>query len=234
LKIAVFSSVRDPAALALITALLEAEINVEVPWVFRDRIVSSTDEELKRVLKKHNIPLFSYDSIGFEPELRKSHREEWGVSYDREVVRVLQGAEQPEIVVLLGYMWKLSEVLCNLYSMLNLHPSLPGKYQGTWKQVTWKVFDNGDEITGSMFLWVTKELDGGPPATFCEVYVKGCSVDEIRRLQFCQEEPLMLATLRAIANNEIAIRRPTDVTICSPVNLTAEVEMAMREREKVL
>jgi len=115
--------------------------------------------------------------------------------------------------------------LCDAFNILNLHPALPWGPKGTWRQVTKQVVDEGIKATGTMMHLVIEELDAGPAVTYSEVDVEGCDFAEVRKRQFEQEEPLMLATLEGYAKGRFRIGDKA-------VNLTLEVEALIREKHE--
>ena len=68
----------------------------------------------------------------------------------------------PDLVVLAGYMRILSEDFCHQFKgkILNIHPSLLPKFRGL--NTYQRVLDSGDEFHGSTVHFVTPELDSGP------------------------------------------------------------------------
>ena len=69
---------------------------------------------------------------------------------------------QPDLILMAGFMCILSASLVNKYQgkMLNIHPSLLPKYQGT--KTHQKAIDAGDKEHGATVHFVTPELDSGP------------------------------------------------------------------------
>lgn len=78
-------------------------------------------------------------------------------------------AQQPDLVVLAGFMRILTPAFTNHYlgRMLNIHPSLLPKYQGLHTHQ--RAIDAGDKEHGVTVHFVTAELDGGPAAIQAKV-----------------------------------------------------------------
>ena len=70
--------------------------------------------------------------------------------------------QQPDLVVLAGFMRILSENFVNHYlgRMLNIHPSLLPKYRGL--NTHQRALKNKEKVHGVSVHFVTPELDGGP------------------------------------------------------------------------
>jgi phosphoribosylglycinamide formyltransferase-1 len=81
--------------------------------------------------------------------------------FDR-ALAVLTGADDPDLVVLAGFMRIIGPALLEPFSgrMINLHPSLLPRYRGT--DTYQRAIDAGDSQHGASIHFVTAELDGGP------------------------------------------------------------------------
>lgn len=79
-----------------------------------------------------------------------------------QILRKVIDKYQPELIVLAGFMRKLSEDFVNHYEgrMLNIHPSLLPKYPGLDTHA--RVLAAGDCEHGISVHYVTKIVDGGP------------------------------------------------------------------------
>lgn len=180
------------------------------------------------------IPLFSLSSRRFDPVLRRKDRASWRRAFHNEVMAVLRGREAPA-VVLAGYMLIVSPEMCRRLTMINLHPAEPGGPKGTWQEVIWALIAQGAEQTGVMMHLVTEALDEGPPITYCTFPLKGERFDplwvqmgaklgflplgeiiqeegeknllfqEIRKQGVMREIPLLVMTMRALAENRVRI-----------------------------
>jgi phosphoribosylglycinamide formyltransferase-1 len=152
------------------------------------------------------------------------------IEYDREVMKLLQGYTV-DICVLAGYMLIAGDEMCERYKMINLHPAIPGGPKGTWQEVIWNLMENRAEQSGVMIHLATPELDRGPVVTYCTYPItggefdkywrelKGQSIEEIKKEQgennnlfklirkhgLTRELPLIVATLKALCNNDVRI-----------------------------
>lgn len=205
-----------------------------------------------------------FSSRGFRPSLRYENRETWREEFHEEVARRIQ-TEPVEVIVLAGYMLILSQAFCESFAMINLHPAAPGGPKGTWQEVIWSLIRQGATETGVMIHLVTKDLDEGPSIAYVTFPIRGPSFDplwgsveeklrtssfeqwrheegegnllfqRIRREGVRRELPLMVMTLKALAEKEVSIcqgrvldRQGRSIKgIC----LNEEVESYLRDEE---
>ena len=184
--------------------------------------------------KTLDIKVTFLSSSEFDPHLRLASSEIWRTKYHEEVMNRVQkyGAE---VIILAGYMLIVSPEMCRRYTMINLHPAEPGGPKGTWQEVIWQLIKNRASETGAMMHLVTSELDAGPPITYCTFPIRGKGFDplwddlerrlmkksmadvigeqgegnplfmEIRRQGVRREIPLMVHTLKALAEGRVRI-----------------------------
>jgi phosphoribosylglycinamide formyltransferase-1 len=180
------------------------------------------------------IPLFSLSSRQFDAALRKKDLKSWRRVFHNRVMEILSG-EAVSTVVLAGYMLIVSSEMCRRLPMINLHPAKPGGPKGSWQEVIWALIARGAEKTGVMIHLVTEDLDEGPPITYCTFPLKGERFDplwvqmgtklgfmpmgeiiheegeknplfvEIRKEGVIREIPLLLMTMKALAEGEVRI-----------------------------
>ncbi len=203
-------------------------------------------------------------SSEFEPHLRLASSEIWRAKYHEEVMNRAQkyGAE---VILLAGYMLIVSPEMCRRYTMINLHPANPGGPKGTWQEVIWQLIENRFYETGAMMHLVTSELDEGPPITYCTFAIRGEGFDplwddlerklmekrmadiiedegegnplfmEIRRQGVRREVPLMVYTLKALAEGGIRVMEGRVINEkgeeAGPILLNDEIEGYVREME---
>ena len=156
----------------------------------------------------------------------------WRLEYDRAVADLV--APYPfDVGVLAGYMLIFTPEMARRYPFLNLHPAAPGGPAGTWQEVTWQLIDRRAERSGVMIHLATEELDQGPVVTYCTYSLRGPAFDAlwaaisdrsaadlqakegealplfamIRRQGATRELPLVVATLRALADGRLRIER---------------------------
>ncbi len=185
-----FSSGRDAAARELLlsvhNALAESKLPAHIHFVFSNQEPgeSAESDEFFKLVKDLGLELACFSSAGFEPAMRKKglHDPEvmatWREDYDREVLRLL-APYQPRIIVLAGYMLIVSGILCDFYTMLNLHPAKPGGPKGTWQEVIWQLIEQQADEAGVMIHLVTPELDEGPPIAHCSFPIRGDGFDDL-------------------------------------------------------
>ena len=161
---------------------------------------------------------------------------QWRIEYDREVMQRLQPYHS-DINVLAGYMLIVGEEMCTKYDLINLHPAAPDGPAGTWQEVIWKLIETKAAQSGVMIHLVTKDLDQGPPLTYCMFSLRDSSADllwekheeklrskslhqiieeegthneifqEIRKRGVQRELPLIVYTLQALAEGKIRIEK---------------------------
>jgi folate-dependent phosphoribosylglycinamide formyltransferase PurN len=183
---------------------------------------------------------------------------EWRSEYDREAIRLLEPYTF-DIGVLAGYMLIFTEVFLSEYNLLNLHPAAPGGPKGIWQDVIWQLIEVRANRAGVMMHLATPELDEGPPVTFCTYPIRGPAFDplwrdaeartvedikaaegeanalfaEIRRHGVAREVPLVIETLRALADRRIRVsgKQPTNASgnPIPPADLTQEIERVVAD-----
>ena len=246
-KIGWFSTGRGPGSRNLLTTALknidDGIINARISFVFCSREqgeAEGSDLYLKTV-KDHGLDLISFSSRTFKPEMRKKGKErpeimrQWRIEYDSEIMSRLQ-RYQSDINVLAGYMLIVGEEICEKDNMINLHPAAPDGPAGTWPEVIWELMEKRASQSGVMIHLVTKELDKGPPITFCTFPIRDPLIDplwkmlaeklksksvhqimkeegqhnqlfkEIRRRGVERELPLIVQTLKIFSEGKIRIK----------------------------
>lgn len=183
---------------------------------------------------------------------------EWRRAYDREVMRLLE-PYRFDLGVLAGYKLIFCAEAAAKWDLLNLHPAAPGGPKGIWQDVIWELIDGGADRAGVMIHLATPELDEGPPVTYCTYPIRGPDFDylwqqvegrpvgeirdaegednslfqEIRRQGVSREIPLVIETLRALANGRVHIRDKRVVDAAgdpvSPYNLTEQIERTLKD-----
>jgi len=242
LRVGWFSTGRDEAACQLLEAAWQAiqagELKARIAFVFsnRERGENPASDRFFDLVEGYGIPLLYLSSKRFRQERggqiarAAEPLPPWRVEYDRAVIRLLE--EHPfDLGVLAGYMLIFTEEACQRYNLLNLHPAPPGGPAGTWQEVIWQLIEQRASTAGVMMHLATKELDQGPPVTYCTYGIRGPAFDrlwaqvvgrsvaevkasegednrlfqEIRRQGVMHELPLVVATLRAFADGKVRI-----------------------------
>ncbi len=178
------------------------------------------------------IPLILFSSRDFLPSLRKRDLEEWRRVYHQEVGKRIRKFGV-DTIVLAGYMLIVSPSFCETYPIINLHPAAPGGPKGTWEEVIFHLMRLQAKETGVMMHRVTKDLDAGPVLTYVTFPIRGPNFDplwedmekrlegqpfelwarregrdhplfkEIRREGVRRELPLIVMTLKALADGKV-------------------------------
>jgi phosphoribosylglycinamide formyltransferase-1 len=157
-------------------------------------------------------------------------------AFDAQVIERLQDYAA-DVAVLAGYMLIVSPRLCRAFLCLNLHPAVPGGPKGAWQQVMWQVMEAGHQEAGGMMHLATPELDEGPPVTYFRLPLTGPEFEplwaqftekrrrhslsdiqaregeaeplfaKIRREELRREFPLILLTLKNLADGRFTLSR---------------------------
>ncbi len=187
---------------------------------------------------------------------------DWRRKYGTQIIEKLSDYK-PKTVVMAGFMIIISPEICYEYNIINLHPALPGGQKGTWQEVVWQLMEENAQSTGVMMHLVTPELDAGPAIAYCEFSISDDRIQplwdrwrakrkeksleeiqkdegedeplfsEIRRRGLMREFPIIVATLKAAADDEFSIVDgevlSQGIKLDSGVDLTAEIEQAVSE-----
>ena len=243
-----FSTGRDEAARQLLQAAWERMqagfIAGEITFVFCDREHGEAEESdlFLDLAARLGLKTITFSSRRFRPELKEADHDQWRVAYHQGVMERI-AAQAYDLLVLAGYMLILSAEMCRRYTMINLHPALPGGPTGTWEEVIEKLIRERAETTGAMMHLVTTELDRGPALTYFSFPIQGNAFAPlwgeapeehgplfqlIRRQGVRREIPLILLTLKALAEGRTRIKKGKIVdgagNEMQALSLTAEVE----------
>jgi phosphoribosylglycinamide formyltransferase-1 len=193
-RIGLFTSAWDEVAWKLIKEVYQniqdrVIPNSDIAFVFCSREKGETQygDLLIQNVKQLGVPLITFSSLKFKPELRKKGREAekkgdssimdiWRLEHDREVIKLLYPTD---LDVLLGYMWVVGKEMCQKRTMINLHPALPNGPKGNYREVIWQLLKERASETGVMIHLVTRELDMGPPITYCSFPIRGSLFDPL-------------------------------------------------------
>ena len=133
-------------------------------------------------------------------------------------------AAQPDILCLAGFMRILSPTFIGHFAgkMLNIHPSLLPKYPGLHTHA--RVLAAGDAEHGASVHRVEPVLDGGRILTQAKIAVLPDDTSEqLAERVLAIEYPLLIATVRAIAEGRIRLNEGTDTRV-SWLNHRLELE----------
>jgi folate-dependent phosphoribosylglycinamide formyltransferase PurN len=246
-KIGWFSTGRGPGSRNLLKTILDnivsGTLNAEISFVFcsREQGEAEGSDIFLKMVKDHGLNLISFSSRKFKPEMRKQGKAnpatmgKWRIEYDREIMPRLNHY-QSDINVLAGYMLIVGDEMCERHDLINLHPAAPDGPAGTWQEVIWKLIGEGATQSGVMIHLVTKDLDEGPPITYCTFPLRDTAIDplwerhrqklkvksldqiiqeegknnelfkEIRRRGVKRELPLVVQTLKTFSEGKVMIK----------------------------
>ena len=248
LNIGWFSTGRDEAAQRLLRVaqdkIRRGDINGRISFVFSNREPGEAKESdlFFELVRSYNIPLVYLSHKKFKTAEKEK---EWRITYDREVDKRIEPFA-PDLCVLAGYMLIVSEVLCQKYNMINLHPAPPGGPTGSWQEVIWTLIENKADTAGAMIHVVTPELDRGPVVSYCLFSIKGGPFAEywrkedkdtlfrlIRQHELAREFPLIIMTLQALSRGEVSIKNKRVVDargkLISGYNLSRKVDEEVKK-----
>ena len=246
-KIGWFSTGRGPGSRNLLKTILDnissGTLNAEISFVFcsREQGEAEGSDIFLKMVKDHGLNLISFSSRKFKPEMRKQGKAnpdtmgKWRREYDREIMPRLNHY-QSDINMLAGYMLIVGDEMCEKHDLINLHPAAPDWPAGTWQEVIWKLIGEGATQSGVMIHLVTKDLDEGPPITYCTFPLRDTAIDplwerhrqklkvksldqiiqeegknnelfkEIRRRGVKRELPLVVQTLKTFSEGKVMIK----------------------------
>lgn len=125
-------------------------------------------------------------------------------SYDRALAARV-AAEQPDFVVLAGYMRILSSVFVQQFQgrLVNIHPSLLPRYRGLHTHE--RALDNGDTRHGASIHFVIDDLDAGPLIRQGSIAVRADDTADTLadRLMQRVEQQLYPAALAELTNGRV-------------------------------
>ena len=233
LRIGWFSTGRGEGSRGLLRFVHERldDIDASIDFVFSNRAPGEAEgsDEYFRLVSQYGLPLITHSSAEFRRR-RGGRFAEHRAEYDAEVHQLL--AEYcPDVCVLAGYMLIASGEMCRSFPLLNLHPALPDGPIGTWQEVVWQLIEQRATRTGAMMHLATEVVDRGPVVSYVTVPLNtpelqphwqglgGLDVAEIkerqgeeyelfrqiRAAQYRREPYLLLETLRALSNGDIAL-----------------------------
>ena len=198
-------------------ALIDACNTPKLPWSRIIRVISNRKDAYGLVrAQKASIPTSYHNLVRYK---KQQPATEAGVGlareeYDQDLAKLIVD-EKPDIVVCAGWMHILSSsfidalVAANI-AIINLHPALPGHFNGAGAiHRAYEAFER-DEIrhTGVMIHHVISEVDMGPPIVTRTVpIIKGESEKDLEdRIHKVEWELIVEGTAKAI--QDIRARTP--------------------------
>lgn len=245
LKIGWFSSGNGTGSQKLLKTILEHidsnSLNANISFVFCNWDNTEVNNPKKnnrevffKIVKQNNIPLITFSSNNFKPELRRINEDEWRNQYGNSIRERISDYDF-DLIILAGYMLWLDDAFCQSYTILNLHPALPDGPKGTWQNVIWNLIKYKCDKHGITIHLCTPERDRGKPIAFCSFPITGKDYDElwsdfihkqsissfddiknseginnplfqkIRNDGIIRENPLLIATIKMISENHLLI-----------------------------
>lgn len=190
LRVAVVASGRGSNLTALIAAAARG-LPINLVGVFSDKPAAIALE----LARSAGIPATALSPRDFVD--RHAHDEALFAAID---------AVQPELIVLAGYMRRISPDVVEPRSarMINIHPSLLPKYPGL--DTHGRALAAGDRVHGASVHFVTPELDGGPVIAQVLLDVGADDTPESLAARLLPDEHrLLVAVVEAIARGRIAL-----------------------------
>jgi folate-dependent phosphoribosylglycinamide formyltransferase PurN len=254
LKLGWFSTGRGEGSYGLLKAAVDAissgELAATIEYVFtnREKGQASGSDRFIKYVESLSVPLVAFSSRRFRREHGNRPWPELRDDFDRAVLDLI-GRFEVDVTVNAGYML-IAPLICQRTLMINLHPALPGGPIGIWQDVILELIQKRAEESGAMVHIVTEEVDGGPVLSYCRFGLQGAGMAglweetsnlpparledgpgqelplfrEIRRLTLMRERPLVVETLKALAERRIDVSR---AATGAAVDLTDVVEAAV-------
>lgn len=202
-KIGLFTSAWDRVAMHLVHEVhqnVKSGLipNTEISFVFVSRESGETPWGDFMIAKVQGLglPLITFSSRKFKPELKKKNKTAWQLEYDRRVQKLIPPTD---LDVLLGYMLNIKEEMRETRNIINLHPALPNGPEGTYRKVIWQLIKDRDSETGVTIHVVDETVDRGAPIAFCGFSIK---IGKFAPLWQEMEKRLEKESLEQIARKE--------------------------------
>ncbi|MDY6842839.1 MAG: formyltransferase family protein [Thermodesulfobacteriota bacterium] len=184
LKIGWFSTGRGEGSINLLKTIYHAistgDLKAEICFLFcnREKGEAEGSDRFLSLAQSYQLPIVTFSSKRFKPEMRAHGKKDpdimkmWRREFDLQIIERIRDFSV-DISVLAGYLLVMGEMMCESYDIINLHPAPPGGPKGTWKDVIWELIEKRAESAGAMMHLVTKDLDEGPPITYCSFPIRG-------------------------------------------------------------
>ena len=192
LRVAVLASGRGSNLQALHRAQTEGRLPIALVGVFSDKPESGA----LAYARTHGLPAEALRPSEFES---REH-------FDRALMRAA-AAVRPDLIVCAGYMRILSKdgIRAAPCPMINIHPSLLPKFPGLHTHA--RALAAGETEHGASVHVVNEVLDGGRVLAQARVPVRaGDDPSQLAERVLSREHPLLIATVRAIADGRIRLQ----------------------------
>ncbi|MGD1060965.1 MAG: formyltransferase family protein [Methanomassiliicoccales archaeon] len=219
-RIGWFTTGRGPGSqnlfMTMVDRIKSGQIDVDLAFVFINRDVKGNlyRKSIIETAESMDVPVIILPSERFMPELKESNPTEWRDAYGQ-ALRASISKYPMDFGVLAGYMLVVDPETCRQFTIINLHPALPGTYKGTWEEIVQKVVENGDDRYGATVHVCTPELDCGEPIAYdsfpvADIRKRHVSSNElvkvIRAEELKREAYLLMVTIKAIVDGEVTIK----------------------------
>jgi len=261
LRIGWFTTANGPGSRGMFTAVLNAiqcgHLNAQFEFIFvnRERGQTGPTDSFIDLAESNRIPTVTISSAKFRQQRKPSTWSELRIEFDQTVLEHL-APFAPDVSVMAGYMLFAPEISRHMLC-LNQHPALPGGTIGKWQDAIWDVIEQDADAHGSMIHIATPELDRGPVVTTCGFTIRGPNYDHlwqdashrniahlrkaadenlplfaaIREAGVRREQPLVVETLKAIADGNIDLTAIGQDSQSNPVDMTEQVEAAVARNQ---
>ena len=230
LRIGWFTTGRGPGSRGFYTtvqgAIAGGELDAKIDFVFmnRDRGEAEGSDSFIDLVRHHRTPLVTLSSRRFRREHGGGTFGQHRLPYHRQAMDLLR-PYRPDVCVMAGYLLFTETEVVTRWPTINLHPAAPWGPAGLWQDVIWEAIARQASESGVRVHVATGELDKGPLVSYCTYPVRGPHFDpywqdasgrlidelkaegeanalfsEIRREGLRRERPLLLETLRALAD----------------------------------
>jgi folate-dependent phosphoribosylglycinamide formyltransferase PurN len=244
LRIAWLTTGRGPGSYGALEYVLRAiddglPVEIAVAFINRERGEYEATDRLIAMLDKHEIPVETLSSVRFRKERGGARSKPgealpaWRNEFDEAVAARLR-IYDIQLGVLFGYMLITTSPLHNAFTLINDHPALPDGPVGTYQQVIEELIRTRATDSGCLMHLVTEDLDRGPVVAWCRFGISDVprppddadiqqseAFAEVRRRGVAREQPFLVETLRAVAEDRL------DIPPTKPLDLTLEVEAAI-------
>lgn len=236
LRIGWFTTGRGPGSRGFLTTVQDAiaggSLDARFEFVFmnRERGEAEGSDSFIDYVEAHRIPLITLSSRRFRREHGGGPFARHRLPYHRQAVELLR-AHEPDICVMAGYLLFSGAEIVERWPTINLHPAAPWGPAGLWQDVIWDAIERQAAESGVRVHVATGELDAGPLVSYCTYPVRGREFDRhwrdaagrtveelkaegednalfsaIRREGLRRERPLLLETLRALADGCMVVK----------------------------
>ena len=243
-------------------AIDRGELAAEIAFLFCNREPGEHEgsDAFMELVRSHGIPVVALSSQRFRRERGAARFADVREAYDDATMALLDG-HTADFNVTAGYGLIFGAAMARSRPALNLHPAAPDGPVGTWQQVIWQLIESRATESGAFVHLATEDLDRGPVVTYVTFPIRGAGFDAhwaevegasiadlqarfgeelpllqaIRRQGVARERPLLLETLKALAEGRVRVAEGAVVDAggrsTAPLCLNAEVERAVAEAD---